>query len=44
MALLMTMVTEHNTTLVFVSHDMSLSSYFSRTAELSDINRALGGE
>lgn len=44
MALLMTMVTEHNTTLVFVSHDMSLSSYFSRTAELSDINRAVGGE
>jgi len=38
MALLMSIVKEHDITLVFVSHDMSLSSYFTRVESLNDIN------
>ena len=37
MSELMTMVTEHNTTLLFVSHDMSLAKYFNRIDALADI-------
>jgi len=39
MALLMSMVSENGITLVFVSHDISLSNNFSRVESLSDINR-----
>ena len=39
MALLMSMVADNRITLLFVSHDMSLSHYFSRVESLSDINR-----
>lgn len=42
MSLLMTLVNEHNITLIFVSHDMSLSNYFKRIDRFSDINRATG--
>ena len=35
---LMAMVSEHNTTLLFVSHDMSLAKYFNRIDALADIN------
>lgn len=38
MSLLMSMVENSNTTLLFVSHDMSLSKYFKRVESLSDIN------
>ncbi len=38
MSLLMSLVLEHNITLIFVSHDMSLSENFSRVDALSDIN------
>ena len=38
MALLMSMMANDNITLVFVSHDMSLSQYFGRVEALSDIN------
>ncbi|CAH0992370.1 putative ABC transporter ATP-binding protein [Sinobacterium norvegicum] len=38
MAELMTVVAEQKTTLLFVSHDMSLASYFDRHAALSSIN------
>lgn len=38
MTMLMSMVTENNITLLFVSHDMSLSQYFNRVEALSDIN------
>lgn len=38
---LMDMVSKHKTTLLFVSHDMSLASYFSRIDALSDINQVL---
>jgi putative ABC transport system ATP-binding protein len=34
------MVSEHNTTLLFVSHDMSLAKYFNRIDALADINTA----
>ena len=37
MAELKAMVTEHNTTLLFVSHDMSLAKYFNRIDALADI-------
>jgi putative ABC transport system ATP-binding protein len=37
---LMAMVSEHNTTLLFVSHDMSLAKYFNRIDALADINIA----
>ena len=43
MSVLMSLVDENNITLVFVSHDMSLSKYFNRIDALSDINR-LGEE
>lgn len=39
MKLLMSVVRENNTTLVFVSHDLSLSDYFSRVEPLSEINQ-----
>lgn len=39
MALLMSVVEENDTALLFVSHDMSLSQYFNRVELLSDINR-----
>lgn len=40
MSLLMDLSKQHNITLVFVSHDMSLSAYFSRIESLSEINQA----
>jgi len=40
MSALMTLVSKHNITLVFVSHDMSLANYFGRIDALSDINAA----
>jgi putative ABC transport system ATP-binding protein len=39
MALLMSIVEENNITLLFVSHDMSLSHYFTRVETLNDINQ-----
>ncbi len=42
MTLLMSMIADHSITLLFVSHDMSLSDYFSRVEALSDINRLKG--
>jgi putative ABC transport system ATP-binding protein len=39
MALLMSIVKESNITLLFVSHDMSLSRYFTRVESLNDINK-----
>lgn len=42
MTLLMETVTQHNITLIFVSHDQSLTQYFSRTVALQDINTARG--
>ena len=41
MSLLMSLVAEHQMTIVFVSHDLSLSSYFSRVDRLSDLNTAV---
>ncbi|MBU2869075.1 ABC transporter ATP-binding protein [Colwellia sp. E2M01] len=38
MTLLMSMVTAHNISLLFVSHDMSLAPYFDRVESLSEIN------
>ena len=38
MSELMTMVSEYNSTLLFVSHDMSLATYFNRTDSLTEIN------
>lgn len=38
MSLLMSLVDSHRITLLFVSHDMSLSQYFGRIEALSDIN------
>lgn len=38
MALLMSIVADNNITLLFVSHDMALSHYFSRLESFSDIN------
>lgn len=35
---LMTMVSEYNSTLIFVSHDMTLAKYFNRTDSLIEIN------
>lgn len=40
MSELMAMVSEQNTTLLFVSHDMSLAKYFNRVDSLADINTA----
>ena len=42
MALLMSTVTDNDITLVFVSHDLSLSRYFNRVESLSEINRLEG--
>ena len=42
MALLMSVVTDNEITLVFVSHDLSLSSYFNRVDALDDINQVRG--
>lgn len=39
MTLLMSIVKNNNITLLFVSHDMSLSHYFNRVESLSNINR-----
>lgn len=39
MSLLLSIVADNSITLLFVSHDMSLSQYFSRVEALSDINR-----
>jgi putative ABC transport system ATP-binding protein len=39
MSLLMSVVKEHNMSLVFVSHDLSLSNYFSRVDALCHINQ-----
>ena len=39
MSLLMKITAQHETTLVFVSHDMSLSKHFNRIQALGDINR-----
>lgn len=39
MTLLMSIVKKHEITLLFVSHDMSLSHYFNRVESLNDINR-----
>ena len=44
MALLMSMVTDHQMTLIFVSHDMSLSSYFSQVEQLNAFNQLKGAE
>ena len=38
MSILMTTAEAHNMTLVFVSHDLSLSRYFKRVDSMSDIN------
>jgi putative ABC transport system ATP-binding protein len=40
---LMAMVSEHNTTLLFVSHDMSLAKHFKRIDALADINSTGAG-
>ena len=42
MTMLMETVTRHNITLIFVSHDQSLTQYFSKTVALQDINIAKG--
>lgn len=42
MAVLMSIVAENNISLLFVSHDMSLSHYFTRVEALSDINHSEG--
>lgn len=38
MSVLMPLATEHNMTLLFVSHDMALARYFQRVQALGDIN------
>jgi putative ABC transport system ATP-binding protein len=40
LSVLMSIVREHNATLLFVSHDMSLSQYFTHIKALSDISEA----
>jgi putative ABC transport system ATP-binding protein len=42
MSLLMSIVEDTDMTLVFVSHDLSLSSYFNRVESLTEINQAEG--
>lgn len=44
MALLMSMVADNDISLLFVSHDMALSHYFSRVEALNDINHIEGGD
>lgn len=39
MTLLMSLIADNRITLVFVSHDLSLSTYFSRVESLSEFNR-----
>lgn len=39
LSLLLPLVSSQNTTLLFVSHDLSLAKYFNRVEALSDINR-----
>jgi len=39
MSILMTTADTHNMTLIFVSHDLSLSRYFNRVDSMSDINK-----
>jgi putative ABC transport system ATP-binding protein len=39
MSILMTTAKTHEMTLMFVSHDLSLSRYFDRTDSMSDINK-----
>ncbi len=43
MSVLMSLLDTHRTTLVLVSHDLSLSRYFDRTDALHEINRAGDG-
>ena len=40
LSVLMTLVTEHNMTLLFVSHDRTLSRYFTREQALHEFSRA----
>jgi putative ABC transport system ATP-binding protein len=40
LAMLMSIVKKNNTTLVFVSHDVSLQPFFSSTIHMSDLNKA----
>lgn len=42
MSILMTLIAENNTTLLFVSHDKSLSSHFQRIESMPDINQLTG--
>jgi len=42
MALLMSMVADNQMTLIFVSHDLSLASYFSQVEKLSEFNQLEG--
>jgi putative ABC transport system ATP-binding protein len=44
MELLMPMVKDNQMTLLFVSHDLTLSSYFSRVESLDDINHLEGSK
>lgn len=44
MTLLMSMVADNDISLLFVSHDMALSHYFSRVEALNDINHIEGGD
>ena len=44
MALLMSTVAENQMTLIFVSHDLSLSGYFSQVQQLSDFNQLEGAK
>ena len=44
MQLLMPMVSDNNMTLLFVSHDLSLSSYFPKVESLNDFNQLEGIE
>lgn len=44
MSVLMSCVAEHHITLVFVSHDMSLSQYFNRIDALADISVLQGAD
>ena len=42
MSLLLSQVAQHNTALVFVSHDLTLAESFDRVQALTDLNRAGG--
>lgn len=44
MSLLKSQVAQHGMTLLFVSHDLSLSHHFARVEALADINEAAGAE